>query len=323
MTRISLQAVLEGRGRVWAGHRFQRLSGRDHDYSTASQTIERMACPPRGRIWTLPPLWKGFGAAMSSSPLGWALERRRGRRHPVAGGGSVKMRSRHVLCEVERCWRARHRSSLKETHWAKRPLLAYYWRLDPQWMPWIPSLRMRMQPDKVLVIYDHRVRWLAAMNMAFLTGLIWVGLRFCSGTNRYILLSLCIAFSLFWIRDLLLGFRLRLSSNGTNLTWQEGKETGTLPLGEVRKVLIGVRKPANVGFAAVSWTFVRFHLRNGTEVTLPPGIGAGLRSQRWRHLRRLVSHIRTISNVPVEAIDEPDLSVEGWQDEHSSGIGQA
>ena len=32
--------------------------------------------------------------------LGMALERRRGRRHPVAGGGSVKRRSRHVLCQI-------------------------------------------------------------------------------------------------------------------------------------------------------------------------------------------------------------------------------
>ena len=40
------------------------------------------------------PFGKGFGVAMSSSPLGMALERRRGRHHPVAGGGRVKMRIR-------------------------------------------------------------------------------------------------------------------------------------------------------------------------------------------------------------------------------------
>jgi hypothetical protein len=38
------------------------------------------------------PYRKWFGAAMSSSPLGMASERRRGRRHPVPCGGSDRMR---------------------------------------------------------------------------------------------------------------------------------------------------------------------------------------------------------------------------------------
>jgi hypothetical protein len=88
-----------------------------------------------------------------------------------------------------------------------------------------------------------------------------------------------------------------------------------VPLAQIRKVLIGVRKPARLGFGAVSWTFVRFLLADGSEVALPPGIGAGLRSRKWRHLKRLVSRIRMISKVPVEPIAESDLSIEGWQDE--------
>ncbi len=179
-----------------------------------------------------------------------------------------------------------------------------------------------MQSEKAFVIYEHRVRWVAAINMAFFVTFIWFALRFCSGFNRYILLAFCTAFCLFWIHDFIFGFRLKLLSDGSTLYWQEGKETGCIPLAQIRKVLIGVRKPARVGFGAVSWTFVRFLLSNGAEEALPPGIGSGLRSRNWRHLKRLVSHIRTVSPVSVEAINEPDLSLEGWEDEpHAASSG--
>jgi hypothetical protein len=151
--------------------------------------------------------------------------------------------------------------------------------------------------------------------MAFFVAFIWVAIRFCSGFDRYLLIAICTAFCLFWIRDLLFGFRLRLISDGSTICWQEGKETGSVPLAQIRKVLIGVREPAEYGFGSVSRTFVRLQLSNGVELALPPNIGTGLRSKKWRHLKRLVSQIRTISDVSVEPIDEPDLSVEGWQDE--------
>jgi hypothetical protein len=180
---------------------------------------------------------------------------------------------------------------------------------------------MPVQADKPLVIYDHRVRWVAAINMAFFVVSIWFGLRFCSGFNRYILLAFCTAFCLFWIRDLVFGFRLKLLSDGRTLRWQEGKEVGSVPMAEIRKVLIGVRRPVKIGGSVLGWTYVRFLLRTGAEQPLPPSIAAGLRSRRWRHLKRLVSHIRTISNVLVEPIREPDLSTDGWEDEPGASNG--
>jgi hypothetical protein len=172
-----------------------------------------------------------------------------------------------------------------------------------------------MQADPALVIYDHRVRWVAAINMAFFVAFIWVALRFCSGFNRYILLAFCTAFCLFWIRDLVFGFRLKLLSDGRTLHWQEGKKTGSVPLADIRKVLIGARNPVQIGDSFLGWTYVRLQLRNGTEQALPPNIASGLRSRKWRYLKRLVSHIRMVSGVTVEPIREPDVTIAGWEDE--------
>lgn len=170
--------------------------------------------------------------------------------------------------------------------------------------------------DKPLVIYDHRVRWVAALNMTFVVAGIWLALRFGSGPSLYIPVGFLALFSLFWIRDLLFGFRLKLMSDGSTLHWQEGKDVGSVPLAEIRKVVIGVRRPVRVGDSGVlGWTYVRFQLRSGAEQALPPNIASGLRSRNWRHLKRLVSHVRTVSNVPVEPISEPDLTIEGWVDE--------
>ncbi len=174
-----------------------------------------------------------------------------------------------------------------------------------------------MSSDKPFVIYDHRVRWVAAVNMAFVVAGIWFGLRFCSGSSLYVWVGFLALYSLFWIRDLLFGFRSKLLSDGSTLYWQEGKETGSVPLAQIRKILIGVKRPARVGFGAVSWTFVRFLLSNGEEQALPPSLASGLRARKWGHLKRLVSHIRKISNVPVEPIPDPDLTADGWKDEQA------
>ncbi len=174
---------------------------------------------------------------------------------------------------------------------------------------------MPMNVDKALVIYDHRVRWVAALNMAFVVAGIWLALSFGSGFSLYAPMVFLGLFSLFWIRDLLFGFRLKLLSDGGTLHWQEGKATGSVPLAEIRKVLIGARKPVQIGDDFLGWTYVRFQLRSGAEQALPPNIASGLRARKWRYLKRLVSHMRTVSNVPVEPIVEPDLTTDGWEDE--------
>jgi hypothetical protein len=172
-----------------------------------------------------------------------------------------------------------------------------------------------MSVNKPLVIYDHRVRWVAAINMAFFVAFKWFAVRFCSGFIKYILLAFCTAFCLFWIRDLVFGFRLKLLSDGRTLHWQDGKAAGSVPLAEIRKILIGARNPIQIGDGSLGWTHVRFQLRNGTEQALPPNLASGLRSRKWRYLKRLVSHIRTVSNLTVEPIADTDLTAAGWQDE--------
>jgi hypothetical protein len=152
--------------------------------------------------------------------------------------------------------------------------------------------------------------------MAFVAAGIWFALRHLSGFSSYFIIGFLALFSLFWIRDLLFGLRLKLLSDGVTLQWQEGKKIGSVPVAQVRKILIGVQKPIQIGDGGVlGWTHIRFRLSTGTEHALPPNIASGLSSWKWRLLKRLVSHIRTVTNVSVEPIVGQDLTLEGWKDE--------
>ncbi len=173
---------------------------------------------------------------------------------------------------------------------------------------------MPAKSDKPLIIYDHRVRWVAMVNMAFVVTGMWLALKFGSGASLYVPLVFLSLFSLFWIRDLLFGMRFMLLSDGFMLRWQDGKASGSVSLADVRKLLIGT-KTTQIGDGVMGWTYVRFALSSGAECDLPPNIAAGLRAQSWRRLRKLVAHIRTVSEVSVEAISEPGVVLEGWKDE--------
>jgi hypothetical protein len=165
-----------------------------------------------------------------------------------------------------------------------------------------------------LIIYDHRIRWVAAVNMAFVVAGIWLALKFGSGASLYVPVVFLSLFSLFWIRDLFFGMRLMLLSDGFMLRWQDGKASGSVSLADIRKVLIGT-KTTQIGDAIMDWTYVRFALSSGAKCDLPPNIASGLRAKRWRRLRQLVTHIRTVSDVPVEPICEPGVILKGWKDE--------
>ena len=167
--------------------------------------------------------------------------------------------------------------------------------------------------NKPLIIYNQYVCWVAAVNMVFVVAGIWLTLQFASGLLRYFMIVFLVLFSLFWIRDLLFGFRLMLLSDGVRLRWQDGKTSGNLPLADIRKVLFGART-VQTGDSVVGFTFVRFALSSGAECVLPPNIASGLRANSWRRLKQLMAHIRTISNVPVEPINEPGVVLNGWDD---------
>jgi len=150
--------------------------------------------------------------------------------------------------------------------------------------------------------------------MTFVVAGICLALKFCSGASLYVSVVFLGLFSLFWIRDLLFGMRLMLVSDGSMLRWQDGKASGSVSLADIRKVLIGA-KTKQVGDGVMGWTYVRFALSSGAERDLPPNIASGLRAQSWRRLRKLVAHIRTVSDVQVEPINESGVVLEGWKDE--------
>jgi hypothetical protein len=168
---------------------------------------------------------------------------------------------------------------------------------------------------KSFVIYDKNIRWLAIMNMTFVAVGIWFAVRFCSGFLLYLLVAFLGLFSLFWIRDLLFGMKLRLVSDGRLLQWQDRKKTGSVPLAEIKKILIGVSKPVQAGDSVVSWTYVTLQLTSGAKHELPPNLANGLCAWKWKKLKELVAHLRTLSEVKVEPIDIPGTSVHGWEDD--------
>lgn len=166
---------------------------------------------------------------------------------------------------------------------------------------------------KPLVFFNRSIRWVATLNLAFVVAGIWLAAKYGRGASFYVPVIFLGLFSLVWLRDFLFGFRVKLVSDGGMLQWQEGTELGSVPLTEIQKILIGARPPAHGG--GYSATEVRLQLKTGPELELPPNLASGLRARNWRHLKRLVAHIRTVSNIKVELVDEPGMTADGWEDE--------
>jgi len=165
-----------------------------------------------------------------------------------------------------------------------------------------------------LVIYNHRVRWVAMVNMTFVVAGIWLAVRLGSGISFYLPVIFLGLFSLFWIRDLLFGMRLMLVSDGVTLRWQDDKVKGSVALRDIRRILIG-ETITQIGDGVIGWTYIRFELRSGSTCVLPPNIARGLSARKWRRLKHLVAHIRTVGDVPVEAINEPGMFLKRWKDD--------
>lgn len=105
--------------------------------------------------------------------------------------------------------------------------------------------------SKPFVIYDHRIRWVATVIMAFIVAGIWLILRFGSGYSRYIPVVFLALFSLIWIRDLLFGIRVMLLSDGFTLSWQDGKAIGSVPLARIYEKFSLAHRPLGLGIT--SW----------------------------------------------------------------------
>jgi hypothetical protein len=158
--------------------------------------------------------------------------------------------------------------------------------------------------NKGLVIYDGRVRWVAAVNLAFVPAGLYVALRFVPGFGKYFIIAFLSLFSLFWIKDFLFGFRFKLASDGRALNWQEGKQADSVGMDKIARIVVEVGSPGAV-------PSIRFQQTDGEEKSLPPNIIAGLRARDWRHLRQLIAHVQTL--VPTVAVDAGDsgLNLDG------------
>ena len=174
----------------------------------------------------------------------------------------------------------------------------------------IPPGGDRTPKSDEAVFYDKRVRWVAAINLAFVVGGIWFSVRVVPGFGKYFMIVFLSLFSLFWIKDFLFGFRLMLISDGRVLNWKESVREGSVEIKDIQKVLVGVGIPS--GRRKYSPTYIRLQQAYGNEVELPPNIAAGLRARDWRGLRKLLDHIRTATPVVVEGINDPDMNIEGW-----------
>jgi hypothetical protein len=166
-----------------------------------------------------------------------------------------------------------------------------------------------------MVLYNTRTRWVAVINLAAAGAGICFSVRYIDGGLRWVMMIFLSLFSLFWVRDVLFGFPLRLISDGTTLHWQDGKQIGAVPLKQIARILIGVAAPRDTDMMPLGWTYIRLCLSNGTQEDLPPNLANGLRSRNWRLMQKLVAHLRTVSPVSVVPLDDPKRQIKGVTDE--------
>ena len=165
-----------------------------------------------------------------------------------------------------------------------------------------------------IVMYDARIRWVAAVNLAFAVGATYCAFRFVpDAVAHWVVGVFCAFFSLFWWNDFIFGVRLFLAGDGRVLSWQEGKEKGEVELCKIKSILVAVKRPVH---PAPGWTYIRFRLTDGSERQLPPNMSNGLRARDWRRLKNLVQYVRLFTSVTVEPLGDPDLTIEEIIDEH-------
>src|SRR5579871_4998195 len=94
-----------------------------------------------------------------------------------------------------------------------------------------------------MVFYNTRTRWVAVINLTAAGTGIFLSLRYVDGALRWLMAVFLLLFSLFWVRDILFGFPLKLVSDGTRLHWQDGKQTGAVPMKQIARISVGVAAP--------------------------------------------------------------------------------
>src|SRR5262249_22732620 len=115
-----------------------------------------------------------------------------------------------------------------------------------------------------MVFYNTRTRWVAVINLAAAGAGIYFSARYVDGGLRWVMVSFLSLFSLFWVRDVLFGFPLKLISDGMTLHWQDGKQIGAVPLRQITRISIGVAAPVDTEMMPLDWTYIRLCLSNGT-----------------------------------------------------------
>lgn len=171
--------------------------------------------------------------------------------------------------------------------------------------------------ENKMVIYNARIRWVAAVNLAFAVGATYCVFRFVpDAVAHWVVGAFCFLFSLFWWKDVLFGIRLYLAGDGRVLSWQEGTEKGDVELDKITSVLVAVKRPVR---HAPGWTYIRFRLSDGSERELPTNMANGLRSRNWRRMKELIRYVRTVTPVTVEALGDPDTMTLNITDEPSPG----
>jgi hypothetical protein len=165
------------------------------------------------------------------------------------------------------------------------------------------------------VFIDLNGRWVAIGIMAIAIGAIYASLHFLTGSAKYITVVSLSLFGLFPIKNALFGFPLKLSSDGRLLSWREGSKTGSIELTQIKKLHLDVedsRTDRNLPMK----TYVQFFDSDGNETELPRNLADGMCAKKWKPLRRLIAHIRTVSPVIVKGtlnskacIKLPDLDL--------------
>jgi len=172
---------------------------------------------------------------------------------------------------------------------------------------------MHQHTKNSIVIYDKRTRWVATLNMTFAIIAIYFAINHADGFFLYYITGFLILFAAFWIRDFIFGFRANLQIEDNVLYWREGSSSGSIPIVNIEKIVIGLRRPQYR--RGISWTSVKILTNLGEEISLPPNLSSGLRSYNWKHLKDLMICIRGKSEVTVESMKGPYLIDTGWEED--------
>lgn len=179
-----------------------------------------------------------------------------------------------------------------------------------------PLPSKKSEPKEIL-IFSHQGWWVAALNLSLSIGGIYFTAQFVhDATNKTIGIVFLSLFGLFWVKFFLFGWRLKMSTDGRFLKWQDGGQIDSVEMKRIKAVIVhwpGIVsvdgrlfvKRGNRGYCPPPE--IALQLTNGEKKSFSPNLADVLRGRDWSKLREMIANIRTVSPVVLRA--DPKLKI--------------